>query len=285
MGSYADAMFKNLCKQIMFGDTDVEDTEVSGAVIRPVWEDTGEKAHYTAIPMHVSRYDLRFGFPILTLRKTNWRAALDEILWIWQKKSNKLEDLNSHIWDQWGDENGTIGKAYGYQLGRIHKFPEGEMDQVDRVLHQLKNAPRCRRIITNMYVHSDLIDMRLEPCAYSMLFNVINGTLHGCLVQRSQDVLVANNWNVVQYSFLMHMFAQVSGLKVGVLTHMISDAHIYNRHKEMIRSLLTESTSHLPAPVLKINPDVTNFYDFTVDDFSIENYQWIHDIKKIPVAV
>jgi len=253
-----------------------------GQKVRPRWED-GTPAHTVKKFGVVNRYDLSREFPILTLRPINFKAAIDEILWIWQKKSNRIRDLNSHIWDAWADENGTIGKAYGYQLGIKHKYPEGEFDQVDRVLYDLKHNPYSRRIITNMYNHADLHEMNLYPCAYSMTFNVTGNRLNAILNQRSQDVLVANNWNVVQYSILVHMFAQVSGLVAGELVHVIADAHIYDRHIPIVEELIQREP--FAAPKLVINPDIKNFYDFKVEDFALENYQHGEPVRKIPVAV
>ncbi|GBG57507.1 thymidylate synthase 1 [Sporomusaceae bacterium FL31] len=217
------------------------------------------------------------------MRPTNLKAAIDEILWIWQKKSNKIQDLNSHIWDSWADEEGTIGKAYGYQLGIKHKYREGEFDQVDRVLYDLNHNPYSRRIMVNMYNHEDLHEMNLYPCAYSMTFNVTGRKLNAILNQRSQDVLVANNWNVAQYAVLVHMFAQVSDLEVGELVHVIADAHVYDRHIPLVKELIQRTP--YPAPKLIINPDKKNFYDFTVEDFQLEGYQSGPQITNIPVAV
>ena len=275
--SKADIIFKEMCKDILENGFSSE-----GQKVRARWED-GTPAHTIKKFGVVNRYDLSEEFPILTLRYTNLRAAIDELLWIWQKKSNNIKDLNSRIWDSWADENGSIGKAYGYQMRIRHKYPEGEFDQVDRVLYDLKHNPYSRRIITNMYVHSDLHEMNLYPCAYSMTFNVTGKKLNAILHQRSNDVLVANNWNVCQYAVLVHMFAQVSGLEAGELVHVIADAHIYDRHIPMVEELLKREP--YPAPKLIINPEVKNFYDFTVDDFVLEDYQHWPQIKNIPVAV
>jgi len=275
--SKADVIFKEMCRDILENGFSSE-----GQQVRARWED-GTPAHTIKKFGVVNRYDLSEEFPILTLRYTNLRAAIDELLWIWQKKSNNIRDLNSHIWDSWADENGSIGKAYGYQMRIRHKYPEGEFDQVDRVLYDLKHNPYSRRIITNMYVHSDLHEMNLYPCAYSMTFNVTGKKLNAILHQRSNDVLVANNWNVCQYAVLVHMFAQVSGLEAGELVHVIADAHIYDRHIPMVEELLKREP--YPAPKLIINPEVKNFYDFTVDDFVLEDYQHWPQIKNIPVAV
>jgi thymidylate synthase len=231
----------------------------------------------------VNRYNLAEEFPALTLRPTPIKSAIDELLWIWQKKSNNVNNLNSHIWDAWADETGSIGKAYGYQLGVKHQYSEGEFDQVDRVLFDLKNNPYSRRIMTNLYNFRDLHEMALYPCAYSMTFNVTENRLNAILNQRSQDTLVANSWNVVQYSILVHIFAQVSGLAVGELVHVIADAHIYDRHIPLVKELI--SRPQYPAPKFKMNPDIKNFYDFTVDDFMVEDYQAGPQIKGIPVAV
>jgi thymidylate synthase len=275
--SKADIIFKEMCTDILENGYSSE-----GQNVRAVWED-GTPAHTIKKFCVVNRYDLSEEFPILTLRGTNLKNAIDELLWIWQKKSNNIKDLNSHIWDSWADETGSIGKAYGYQLGVKHRYKEGEFDQVDRVLYDLKHNPYSRRIITNIYVHSDLHEMNLYPCAYSMTFNVTGKKLNGILNQRSQDVLVANNWNVCQYAILIHMFAQVSGLEAGELVHVIADAHIYDRHIPLVKELI--SREPYPAPKLVINPDVKNFYDFRVEDFVLENYQRGPQIKNIPVAI
>lgn len=250
--------------------------------VRPKWED-GTPAHTIKKFGVVNRYDLRKEFPILTLRKTNFRAAVDEILWIWQKKSNNIHDLNSHIWDSWADESGSIGKAYGYQLAQKHVYKEGEFDQVDRVLFDLKNNPQSRRILTNIYNFADLHEMNLYPCAYSMTFNVSGKILNGILNQRSNDMLVANNWNVVQYAVLLMMFAQVSGLEAGELIHVISDAHIYDRHIPVVEKVLQNPVYE--APKLIMNPDVKDFYKFTVDDFELVDYNYTLLGQKLPVAI
>ncbi|HEY8348953.1 MAG TPA: thymidylate synthase [Clostridia bacterium] len=275
--SKADIIFREMCKDILENGFSSE-----GQTVRARWED-GTPAHTIKKFGVVNRYDLSEEFPILTLRYTNLKAAIDELLWIWQKKSNNIKDLNSHIWDSWADENGSIGKAYGYQMRIKHKYPEGEFDQVDRVLYDLKHNPYSRRIITNMYVHSDLHEMNLYPCAYSVTFNVTGKKLNAILHQRSNDVLVANNWNVCQYAILVHMFAQVSGLEAGELVHVIADAHIYDRHIPMVEELLKREP--YPAPKLVINSGIKDFYEFTVDDFVLENYQHWPQIKNIPVAV
>ena len=275
--SIADEIFISNVKDIL--ENGVSDADMQ---VRPRWED-GTPAHTIKKFCVVNRYDLQKEFPITTLRYTNFRAALDEILWIWQKKSNDIHQLNSHIWDAWADENGTICKAYGYQLGVKHIYKEGEFDQVDRILYDLKNNPSSRRIMSNIYVHADLHEMALYPCAYSMTFNVANGKLNAILNQRSQDFLTANNWNVVQYALLVHMFAQVSGLEVGEFVHVIADAHIYDRHVDMIKEVIAKEP--LPAPKLIMDKSIKNFYDFTVDSFSLENYEYHKLGKKIPVAV
>ena len=275
--SYADTLFIQMCKDILEHGTDTR-----GEKVRPTWPD-GQKAYTIKKFGVVNRYDLSKEFPAITLRKTYIKSAIDEILWIWQKKSNNVHDLNSHIWDEWADEDGSIGKAYGYQLGVKHQYKEGMMDQVDRVLYDLKENPYSRRIMTNLYVHEDLHEMNLYPCAYSMTFNVTDGRLNAVLNQRSHDVLAANNWNVVQYAALVYMFAQVSNLLPGELVHVIADAHIYDRHVPIIRELISRPT--YPAPTVKLNPDVKNFYDFTVDDFIIENYVTGPQVTDIPIAI
>lgn len=275
--SLADKIFIDNCTDIM--ENGVWDTDYP---VRPKWLD-GTPAHTVKKFCIVNRYDLQKEFPILTLRRTAFKSAIDEILWIWQKKSNNIHELKSHIWDSWADETGSIGKAYGYQLGVKHKYKEGEFDQVDRVLFDLKNNPHSRRIMTNIYTFADLNEMHLYPCAYSMTFNVSGDTLNGILNQRSNDVAVANNWNVVQYAVLLHMFAQVSGLKAGELVHVIADAHIYDRHIPVVKKMLLNK--QFPAPKFVINPSVKNFYDFTVDDFSLENYEFNKIEEKFEVAV
>jgi len=275
--SKADIIFIEMCKDILKNGVSSE-----GHKVRAKWED-GSPAHTIKKFCVINRYDLAEEFPILTLRPTNLKAAIDELLWIWQKKSNNIKYLKSHIWDSWADESGSIGKAYGYQLGVKHKYPEGEFDQVDRVLYDLKHNPYSRRIMTNIYNHSDLHEMHLYPCAYSMTFNVTGRKLNGILNQRSQDVLVANNWNVSQYSILLHMLAQVSDLEVGEFVHVIADAHIYDRHIPLVEELIQRKP--YPAPKLLINKEVKDFYDFKVEDFELEGYQSGQQIKGIPVAV
>jgi thymidylate synthase len=250
--------------------------------VRPHWDD-GTPAHTVKKFGVVNRYNLQEELPILTIRKTAFTNCLDELLWIWQKKSNNVHELNSHIWDSWADETGSIGKAYGYQLGKKAIYPEGEFDQVDRVLFDLKNNPHSRRIMTNIYNFEDLHEMHLYPCAYSMTFNVAGDTLNGILNQRSNDMLTANNWNVLQYSLLIMMFAQVSGLKPGELVHVISDAHVYDRHVDLVKEVIAKPQHK--APTLKINPNIKNFYDFRVEDFELVNYGYEKLGKKIPVAI
>lgn len=275
--SLADVTFINMCKDVIENGTSTE-----GEKVRPVWED-GTPAYTIKRFGVVNRYDLRKEFPALTLRKTALKSAMDEILWIWQKKSNNIHDLNSHIWDSWADEDGSIGKAYGYQMGVKHVYKEGMMDQVDRVLYDLKNNPYSRRIMTNIYVHQDLHEMNLYPCAYGMTFNVTGDRLNAILNQRSQDVLAANNWNVVQYAALVYMIAQVTGFKPGELVHVIADAHIYDRHIPIVKELISRET--YPAPKFTMNPDIKDFYQFTLDDFTIEDYQTGPQVKNIPIAV
>ena len=275
--SKADKLFVNMCREILDNGFSSE-----GQTVRARWED-GTPAHTIKTFGVVNRYDLSEEFPALTLRPTAIKSAVDEILWIWQKKSNNIKDLKPHIWDEWADEDGSIGKAYGYQMGVKYKFAQGEMDQVDNVLWQLKNTPYSRRILTNIYKFDDLSEMNLEPCAYSMTFNVTGNKLNAILNQRSQDILAANNWNVVQYSVLVHMFAQVSGLVPGELVHVISDAHIYDRHVPIIKELIERP--QYPAPKFRLNPDIKNFYDFTTDDIIVEDYQKNPQITGIPIAV
>jgi thymidylate synthase len=275
--SRADEIFIKNCTDII--ENGVWDTDLP---VRPRWLD-GTPAHTVKKFCIVNRYDLREEFPILTLRRTAFKSAIDEILWIWQKKSNNVNELNSHIWDSWADETGSIGKAYGYQLGIKHKYKEGEFDQVDRVLFDLKNNPSSRRILTNIYTFQDLNEMHLYPCAYSMTFNVSGNVLNGILNQRSNDVAVANNWNVVQYAALLMMFAQVSGLVAGELVHVIADAHIYDRHIPVIKQMM--QNPKFPAPKVKLNPEIKDFYKFTVDDFTIEGYEFNKIDQKFEVAI
>ena len=275
--SKADKLFVNMCREILDNGFSSE-----GQTVRARWED-GTPAHTIKTFGVVNRYDLSEEFPALTLRPTAIKSAVDEILWIWQKKSNNIKDLKPHIWDEWADEDGSIGKAYGYQMGVKYKFAQGEMDQVDNVLWQLKNTPYSRRILTNIYKFDDLSEMNLEPCAYSMTFNVTGNKLNAILNQRSQDILAANNWNVVQYSVLVHMFAQVSGLVPGELVHVISDAHIYDRHVPIIKELIERP--QYPAPKFRLNPAIKNFYDFTTDDIIVEDYQKNPRILNIPIAI
>ena len=275
--SYADEVFQQNCRTIL--DEGVWDTELA---VRPRWED-GTPAHTVKKFGIVNRYDLKKEFPILTIRRTFFKTAIDELLWIWQKKSNNIHDLNGHIWDQWADETGSIGKAYGYQLGLKHQYPEGEFDQVDRVLFDLTHNPASRRIMTNLYNFEDLHEMALYPCAYSMTFNVSGNTLNAILNQRSQDMLAANNWNVVQYAVLVHMMAQVAGLEAGELVHVIADAHIYDRHVPIIEELLSRTPK--AAPSFHMDTTIKDFYQFTRDSFSLEGYDPHPFDVKIPVAV
>ena len=275
--SYADEVFQQNCREILHSG--VWDTDLA---VRPRWED-GTPAHTVKKFGIVNRYDLQKEFPILTIRRTYFKTCIDELLWIWQKKSNNIHDLRGHIWHQWADENGSIGKAYGYQLGLKHQYPEGEFDQVDRVIYDLRHNPASRRIMTNLYNFDDLHDMALYPCAYSMTFNVSGHTLNAILNQRSQDMLAANNWNVVQYAVLVHMMAQISGLQAGELIHVIADAHIYDRHIPIIEGLLQKTPRS--APLFHIDPSVTDFYQFTRDSFSLEGYDPYPFEEKIPVAV
>ena len=275
--SRADEIFAQNMQDIM--ENGFWDTELA---VRPKWED-GTPAHTVKKFGIVNRYNLQEEFPILTMRRTAFKSCVDELLWIWQKKSNNIHDLNSHIWDSWADETGSIGKAYGYQLGVKHKYKEGEFDQVDRVLFDLKNNPASRRIMTNIYNFQDLHEMHLYPCAYSMTFNVSGDTLNGILNQRSNDMLTANNWNVVQYAVLLIMLAQVSGLKAGELVHVIADAHIYDRHIPLVKEILANPRHK--APKLIVDPTITNFYDFTVDSFQLVDYEYEKLDKKIPVAI
>jgi len=275
--SYADKVFVNNIRDILQNGFSDEDLPV-----RPHWED-GTPAHTIKKFGIVNRYNLQEEFPILTIRRTYIKSAMDELLWIWQKKSNDIHQLKSHVWDSWADENGTIGKAYGYQLGVKHKYREGMFDQVDRVLYDLKHNPQSRRILTNIYVHQDLSEMALYPCAYSMTFNVSGNTLNAILNQRSQDMLAANNWNVVQYSILVYMMAQVSGLVPGEFVHVIADAHIYDRHIPIVKEII--GNEQFPAPKFTLNPEVTDFYKFTTDDIKLDNYVYNKKKYDIPVAI
>ena len=275
--SKADEIFIQNCRDILANGTWDTDREV-----RPRWED-GAPAHTVKKFGVVNRYNLSEEFPILTIRRTYWKSAIDELLWIWQAKSNNVHDLRTRVWDAWADENGSIGKAYGYQLGVKHHYPEGDMDQVDKVLWDLKHNPASRRIMTNIYTFADLSEMALYPCAYSMTFNVTGKRLNAILNQRSQDMLAANNWNVVQYAVLTMMMARVSGLEAGEFVHVIADAHIYDRHVPAIEEIIANEPKR--APVFHIDPNVDDFYKFTRDSFSMEGYEYSEFTSKIPVAL
>ncbi len=274
--SLADELFIQNCRDII--ENGISD---EGQDVRPHWED-GTPAHTIKKFCIVNRYDLQKEFPIMTLRRVYYRSAIDEILWIYQKKSNRISELGSHVWDAWADENGTIGKAYGYQLGVKHHYKEGDFDQVDRVLFDLRNNPASRRIMTNLYNHADLHEMQLAPCAYSMTFNVSGSKLNGLLNQRSQDMLTANNWNVCQYAALLTMFAKASGLEAGELVHVIADAHIYDRHVDAVKRLIEKKP--FPAPKMEVE-DITDFYKFTKNSFTAVDYQYHEFTDKIPVAI
>lgn len=281
--SLADKIFIDMCQDILDNGVSTE-----GEKVRPHWED-GTSAYTIKKFGVVNRYDLSKEFPAITLRKTAIKSCTDEMLWIWQLKSNNVNDLHSHVWDEWADETGSIGKAYGYQMGVKHKYKEGMFDQVDRVIYDLKNNPFSRRIMTNIYVHQDLSEMNLYPCAYSMTFNVTQKkgddklTLNAILNQRSQDILAANNWNVCQYAVLMHMLAQVCDMRVGELVHVIADAHIYDRHIPIIKELIQRPT--YDAPTFWLNPDVKDFYEFTRNDVRLDNYVTGPQIQDIPIAI
>jgi thymidylate synthase len=279
--SVADQIFINMCRDILDNGTSTE-----GEKVRPKWDD-GSFAYTIKQFGVINRYDLSKEFPALSLRRLAFKSCIDELLWIWQKKSNNINDLKSHIWDSWADEDGSIGKAYGYQMSVKHRYKEGDMDQVDRLIYDLKNNPYSRRIITNLYVHQDLHEMNLYPCAYSLTFNVTKKAdkliLNAILNQRSSDILTANNWNVCQYAVLVHMLAQVCGYQVGELVHVIADAHIYDRHIPIVEDLIARPTYE--APEFYINPEIKDFYQFTVDDFELINYKHGPQVKNIPVAI
>ena len=275
--SRADEIYRATCLDIL--ENGFSDAELD---VRPKWAD-GTPAHTIKKFGVVNRYNLAEEFPIMTLRRTYWKSSIDELLWIWQKKSNRICDLGSHVWDEWAGEDGTIGKAYGYQLGVKHKYPEGEFDQVDRVLYDLKHNPASRRILTNIYNFQDLHEMNLYPCAYSMTFNVTGNTLNAILNQRSQDMLTANNWNVVQYAALVHMMAQVSGLQAGELVHVIADCHIYDRHVDLVKRMLDNPAYE--APEFIVDKSVDNFYDFTKNSFKMEGYKFNAFDFEIPIAI
>ena len=282
--SKADAIFKAMCRDILENGTDTKDE-----IVRPVWTDTGEKAYTIKQFGVVNKYDLREEFPALTLRKTALKTAMDEILWIYQRKSNNIKDLKGHIWDEWADENGSIGTAYGYVVGEKFEFKGEQIDQMDYVLKQLKETPYSRRIMTNLYQFHDLATGHLDPCCYSATYNVTKDknsdklVLNMVLNQRSQDILAANNWNVCQYAILLMMVAQVNDMIPGQLIHVIADAHIYDRHVDIIKELIERP--ELPAPKVYLNPEVKNFYDFTTDDLIVEGYEAGEQIKNIPIAV
>ena len=281
--SKADELFCAMCADIL-----EHGTTTKGQKVRPHWED-GTPAYTIKQFGVVNRYDLREEFPALTLRRTALKSAMDEVLWIYQKKSNNIHDLHSHIWDEWADETGSIGKAYGYQIGQKSHYPQGDMDQMDKVLYDLRETPFSRRIMTNTYVFADLSEMNLYPCAYSCTYNVTQPsgsdklTLNMVLNQHSQDVLAANNWNVCQYAILLMMVAQSVGMIAGQLVHVIADAHIYDRHIDIIRELI--SRPKLAAPRVSLNPEVTDFYGFTTDDLIVENYEHGPQVRNIPIAV
>ena len=275
--SYADQRFIAVCRDILANG--VWDTDLA---VRPRWTG-GAPAHTVKTFGVVNRYDLRKEFPIMTLRRTAFKSCVDELLWIWQKKSNDVHQLSTHIWDAWADEDGTIGKAYGYQLGVKHRYRAGWFDQVDRVLKDLREDPANRRMVTSLFNHHDLSEMGLAPCAWSMTFNVSGNTLNAILNQRSQDMLTASNWNVCQYAVLVHMMARASGLEAGELVHVIADCHIYDRHVPLVEALIAREPR--PAPKLVIDPEVTDFYAFTPDSFRLEGYDpWPFE-ERIEVAV
>ena len=242
--------------------------------VRPKWPD-------------VRRYDLSKEFPALTLRTQAFKGVVRELLWMWQKKSNVVDELGKSaiIWKAWERPDGTIGKTYGYQLGQVHHYEYGDFDQVDNLIYLLKNKPMDRRMIVTMWNPADLHDMALPPCVYESLWYVADGKLNCTLIQRSGDLLAAaasGGWDTMEYAILVHMLAQVCGYQVGELVHIVDNLHIYDRHTDAVRECL--GNPEYPAPKLWINPEVKDFYAFTEDDFRLDNYQSTKLSTKFEVA-
>ena len=279
--SYADTLFKQEINEILtngFNDKDYP--------VRPKWPD-GTPAHTIKTFCAVRRYDLSKEFPILTLRQQAFKGVVRELLWMWQKKSNVVDELgpSASIWRAWEWPDGTIGKTYGYQLGKKSDYGYGEFDQVDNLLYLLKNKPMDRRMIVTMWCPQDLKEMALPPCVYESIWDVSNGKLNCTLIQRSGDVLAAassGGWDTMEYAILVHMIAQVCGYQVGELVHIVHNLHIYDRHVEAVKEVM--QNPEYPAPTLWINPDVKDFYAFTEDDFKLIDYQATKLSTKFEVA-
>ena len=299
--SLADKYFKEAANKILTEGYSDESMQV-----RPHWED-GTPAHTIKTFCYVCRYDLSKEFPILTLRRQAFKTMIKELLWMWQMKSNNINDVDFHIWDQWADENGSIGKTYSYQLAQKyghHKIKEGEdlssypsaeigndgwvyLDQVDGVLYDLKNNPASRRIITNMWQIKDLKDMNLAPCVYETLWDITpDGKLNMTLIQRSGDMCAAaapGGFDTIEYATLLYLMAHVCGYKPGEFVHIVNNLHIYDRHIDIIKKVC--NNPEYDAPKLWINTDKTDFYDFTIDDFKLIDYQSTKLEEKIEVAI
>ncbi len=231
------------------------------------------------LPHQVMQFNLAEEFPILTTKFVAFKTAIKELLWIWQLQSNdvrQLQAMNVKVWDEWMREDGTIGKAYGYQIAKYK--------QLDNLLDMLQKDPQSRRMIVTLWNIEDLPDMALQPCAYETLWDVTDGRLNCMLIQRSGDMGLGVPFNTAQYAALVHMIAQVSGLQAGQFTHVINNAHIYENHVEALRTQLERREEALSAPILRINPDVTDFYDFKAEDIILEGYEHLGKLS-MTVAV
>ena len=279
--SKADQFFRDQMKVIRetgFNDKDFK--------VRAKWEADNAPAHTVKTFGYVTRYDLSKEFPILTLRSQGFKGAVKECLWIFQKKSTNINDLGLHIWDAWADENGDLGRTYAYSLREKIQYPEGAFDQVDYLLYQLKNNPMDRRMMLQLFDPHNVIHTKLPPCVMTYLFDVAGGKLNMTVIQRSADALAAGaagGWDEVGEAVLQHMLAQVSGLQVGTMVHLVNNLHVYDRHMQYIDEIL--ANPEYESPVLKVNPNVTNFYDFKPEDFELVGYKSTKLSTKFDVAV
>jgi thymidylate synthase len=263
--SLADQIFISNCRDII--DNGVWDTDRE---VRPRWED-GAPAHTVKKFGIVNRYDLSKEFPILTIRRTYWKSAIDELLWIWQAKSNNVRELRTRVWDAWADENGELGPVYGKQW-RSWQCPDGRVvDQISDLINQIKTNPDSRRLMVCAWNPADVDKMALPPCHCLFQFYVVNGKLSCQLYQRSADVFLGVPFNIASYALLTMMIAQVCGLQPGEFVHTFGDVHIYKNLYAQVDEQLTREPR--PLPKMVINPEVTDIFSFQFEDFKLEGYE------------
>ena len=274
--SYADKLFIDMCSDIIENGYSTE-----GEKVRPKWPD-GTYAYTIKKFGVVNRYDLSKEFPAITLRKTYIRSAIDEILWIWQKKSNNVHDLNSHIWDEWADANGDLGPIYGVQWRHWKTSDGGYIDQISNLIHQIKTNPDSRRLVVSAWNVGEIDKMALPPCHMFFQFYVAQGKLSCQLYQRSCDIFLGVPFNIASYSLLTHMIAQQCDLDVGDFIWTGGDCHIYNNHFEQVKLQLSREPRPYPKLIIKRRPD--SIFDYNFEDFEIVDYDPWPAIKA-PIAV